>query len=49
MKEELITFKTAKLAKEKGFDEEVLLGYNKKENVYKCHYSYVKNTLKTIK
>lgn len=38
MKEELVTFETAKLAKEKGFDYTCSCGYDENGEVYRPHY-----------
>ena len=43
MKEELISFDVAKLAKEKGFNEPIKKVYNTLGEVWDAHYSYMKN------
>ena len=44
MKEQLITFDTAKLAKEKGFDEETLYYYRGENSLGKNSITYRKNS-----
>lgn len=47
MEERLVNFKTAELAKEKGFKIPVIHGYNSAGNIYiKCHQSKHYNNVK---
>jgi len=42
MKEQLISFETAKLAKEKGFNEDVFNGYNSNKELSNTHRTPLK-------